>query len=434
MRFAFLLLAGLAVVAGTGCYSASGNLPTPQLPHVTVAQPVSQEVRDIDEYTGRTEAAETVEVRSRVSGYLEDIYFKDGDFVKKGQPLFLIDPRTYKAELAQAEARVALYKAKHNLATTVRARNEALLKSRAISQEEFDQADAAEKESLAAKTSAEADTETNRLNVEFTEIKAEISGRIDRTFVTRGNLVQNGPGATLLTRIVSLEPVFVYFYPDELAFLRYTERRVAADGKMEAQHVRMRRLPVTIVLADGTTYAEPGVIDFAANRVDPSTGTIQVRASFKNPKRALSPGLFVRLRLAAENSYQALMIPERAINTDQSDKFVYVVNRENKAERRNVKLGTKQGNLRVIKQGLEPNDSVIISGGLLVRPGSEVAAEKVEIDTSSLPELPKLPSMEESEASESKIDQPTPPDPAASGFNPGFNPAAPGPSPPAANR
>lgn len=420
MRLAFLLLAAAAACAAAGCNSATGNLPEVQLPEVTISQPVSREVRDIDEYTGRIEASQTVEVRSRVSGYLQDIFFQDGDFVKKGQPLFLIDPRTYEAELAQAKARVALYNAKYHLAQTVRARNEALLRAKAVSQEEYDQADAAEKESLAARTSAEADTETNRLNVEFTKINAEIDGRIDRTFVTRGNLVQSGPGATLLTRIVSVDPIFVYFYPDELAFLRYTEQRVAADGKMEAQHVRMRKLPVSIVLADGTTYAEPGVIDFAANSVDPSTGTIQVRASFKNPKRALTPGLFVRLRVADENAYQALMIPERAINTDQSDKFVYVVNSEKKAQRKDVQLGSKQGKLRVIKQGLEPNDWVIVSGGLLVRPGSEVKTTEMPIDTSSLPVLPKLPDVEEEPAA--PVEQPLPtapqPQPAPARLNP----------------
>lgn len=420
MRLAFLLLAAAAACAASGCNSATGKLPEVQLPEVIISQPVSQEVRDIDEYTGRIEASQTVEVRSRVSGYLQDIFFQDGDFVKKGQPLFLIDPRTYEAELAQAKARVALYNAKYHLAQTVRARNEALLRAKAVSQEEYDQADAAEKESLAARTSAEADTETNRLNVEFTKINAEIDGRIDRTFVTRGNLVQSGPGATLLTRIVSVDPIFVYFYPDELAFLRYTEQRVAADGKMEAQHVRMRKLPVSIVLADGTTYAEPGVIDFAANSVDPSTGTIQVRASFKNPKRALTPGLFVRLRVADENAYQALMIPERAINTDQSDKFVYVVNSEKKAQRKDVQLGSKQGKLRVIKQGLEPNDWVIVSGGLLVRPGSEVKTTEMPIDTSSLPVLPKLPDVEEEPAA--PVEQPLPtapqPQPAPARLNP----------------
>lgn len=408
MRPAFLLLTLAAVCAAAGCNSASGDLPPSQLPEVTVATPVSQEVRDVDEYTGRIEAAETVEVRARVSGELKDIFFKDGDFVTKGQDLFLIDPRTYEAEFEQAKARVRLYDAKYNLARTVRARNEALLRAKAVSQEEFDQAEASEKEAFAARTSAEADTETNRLNVEFTKIKAEIAGRIDRTFVTRGNQVQAGPAATVLTRIVSVDPMFVYFYPDELAFLRYTERRVAAEGMMEAQHVRLRQIAVTIVLADGTTYPEPGVIDFAANSVDPTTGTIQVRASFKNPKRALTPGLFVRLRLAAEKSYQALMVPERAINTDQSDKFVYVVNSEQKAERRNVQLGTKQGKLRVIKQGLAPNDRVIISGGLLVRPGSEVAAKDSQIDTSSLPAMPKLAPPEEPSPAATPPAQPLP--------------------------
>jgi RND family efflux transporter MFP subunit len=232
----------MAAFGSAGCEKVAAK-PTSKKPaEVFVAQPTSETVTEFQEFTGRTTAVNTVEVRARVSGYLQDIYFKDGDYVKKGQPLFLIDPRTYDAELEQAKARVALYSAKYNLARIVRTRNEALLKAKAVSQEEFDQADATEKEALAARMSAEADTETNRLNVEFTKINAEIDGRIDRTFVTRGNLVQSGPGATLLTRIVSVDPIFVYFFPDELAFLRYTERRVAADGLMEAQHVRLRRI------------------------------------------------------------------------------------------------------------------------------------------------------------------------------------------------
>ncbi len=358
-------------------------MPAQPPPKVTVASPVSAEVRDVDDYTGRTEAAQTVEVRARVSGYLQEIYFQDGDYVEKGQPLFLIDPRTYQAEYDQAVARIKLYDAKYNYAKSVRVRSERLLTNNSVSREEFEQNVAAESESLAARTSAEADTETNRLNLEFTKINAEISGRIDRTFITRGNMVQSGAGANVLTRIVSMDPMFVYFNPDELAFLRYTERRVAGDGKMEAQHLSRRNIAVTITLADGTDYPEAGMLDFASNTVDPTTGTIQVRAVFPNEKRALTPGLFVRLHIASEQPYQALLIPERAINTDQSDKFVYVVDQKNTAQRRNVALGRKQGRLRVVKKGLEPSDKVVISGGLLVRPGETVQPVEGKIEDSA---------------------------------------------------
>lgn len=393
MRLPWLLLTAFsllsAAIFSTGCGSAAANLPPPQTPEVTVAAPLVREVRDVDEYTGRTEPVQTVEVRARVSGYLQEIYFKDGDYVKKGDALFLIDPRTYDAEYKQAQARIRLYDAKYNQAKSERVRNDVLLKKNAIAQEEYDRTAAAELEALAARTSAEADTETNRLNLEFTKITAEIDGRIDRTFITRGNLVQSGPGATLLTRLVSVDPVYVYFNPDELAFLRYTERRVADDGRMEATHVRDRNIDATITLADGTTYPERGTIDFAANVVDPSTGTIQVRAVFPNSKRALTPGLFVRLQIAAEKAYTAVMIPERAINTDQSDKYVYVVDGEDKAQRKKVVLGTKFGKLRVIKSGLSADDKVIISGGLLVRPGEKVNAQPGQMDPAGLP--PPLP-------------------------------------------
>jgi RND family efflux transporter MFP subunit len=230
--------------------------------------------------------------------------------------------------------------------------------------------------------SAEADAERNKLNLEFTRVNAEIAGRIDRRLVTKGNLVESGPVATLLTTIVSMDPIYVYFNPDEMAFLKYSQRRVAADGAMETQHVRERKIEVTIILADGTVYPTKGQINFAANRVDPATGTIQVRASFLNPQRALTPGLFVRVDVAAEESYTATLVPERAIGTDQSDKFVYIVDDKQTAQRRNVVLGTKQGRLRVIKSGITPQDKVVISGGLLVRPGQQVEAKEGQMEES----------------------------------------------------
>jgi RND family efflux transporter MFP subunit len=401
MRSGLAVFVVLAVVGPfSGCGSAAGGLPPPLPPKVTVAAPLVRTVRDADEYTGRIEARETVDVRARVSGYLEDIYFNDGDYVKAGDPLFLIDPRTYKAALDQAEAKIRLYNAKYLYAKSVRLRNEKLVANNSVTREEYEQSVASENEALAERNSAEADAESARLNLEFTKINAEIAGRIDRRYVTKGNLVQSGPGATLLTSIISVDPMYVYFNPDELAFLRYTERRVAKEGAREAQPVRTRHIETTIILADGTAYPEKGTVDYASNTVDPSTGTIQVRAVFPNAQQVLTPGLFVRLKVTPEESYEAVLVPERAIGTDQSDKFVYVIDDKNIAQRHNVELGTKQGRLRVIKKGVQPADRVVISGGLLVRPGVAVEPTPGKITddlpgeatvTQYRPELPTSP-------------------------------------------
>lgn len=438
MPHALLLLALMALASAlAGCGSAAGSLPPPQPPKVTVATPLSREVRDVDEYTGRIEAPETVEVRARVSGYLQEIYFQEGDIVKKGQDLFLIDPRTYSATFDQAKARIKLYESKYEFAKSSRARSERLLKSGAGTQETYESDVATEGESLAAIESAKADAEVARLNVEFTKIQAEIGGRIDRAFVTRGNLIQSGAGAPALTRIVSVDPMYVYFNPDELAFLRYTQRRIASDGQMEAQPVRERNIETTIVLADGSVYPEKGKVDFASNIVDPSTGTIQVRAVFPNPHRALTPGLFVRLRIASEQGYPALLVPERALNTDQSDKFVYIVDDKGLAQRKNVVLGTKHGRLRVVKEGLAVADKVIISGGLLVRPEEKVQPTDGTIEDTTNDAIPAErsapPSDDAPRPPAAKSKAPSTPAAPASPPGPSAPPASPEPSPPSSS-
>jgi RND family efflux transporter MFP subunit len=377
--FCLLVLPGLA--SSSGCGNAAGSLPAQTPPKVTVARPISRTVHDVEEYTGRVAAVETVDVRARITGYVQEVYFHDGETVKKGHKLFLIDPRTYKAELEQAESKIALYDAKYRFAESVKARNEKLAANKAISEEEYEQSRASAAEALAARQAAEADRDRAKLNVDFTEITAEIDGRIDRVLVTVGNLVESSPNPTLLTTIVSVKPMYVYFDPDEMAFLRYMGRR-AKEGVLtdERQHVVDRKIKTTIVFADGTHYPETGIVDFASNRVDPSTGTIQVRAVFENKDNFLTPGVFVRVRVQPEESYRAVLVPERAIGTDQSDKFVYVVDDKNVAQRRNVKLGTKQGKLRVIQDGITAADRVAISGTLLVRPGMPVEAEEGTIE------------------------------------------------------
>ena len=374
-----LLPLGLAITSG--CGNAAGSLPQPKPPKVTVAWPISRTVRDVEDYTGRVAAVEKVEVRPRITGHVQEIYFQDGEMVEKGKPLFLIDPRTYKAELAQAKSQIELYDAKYRFAESVKNRNAKLAESKAISQEEYEQSSASAAEALAARHAAEADAARSQLNVDFTTITAEISGRIDRPLVTVGNLVESSPNPTLLTTIVSVTPMYVYFDPDEMAFLRYMGRR-AKEGVLtdDRQHVVDRKIKTNIVFANGTTYPETGVIDFASNRVDASTGTIQVRAVFQNKDHFLTPGLFVRVRVQPEETYQALLVPERAIGTDQSDKFVYVVDDQGVAQRRNVKLGTKHGKLRVIQEGISASDHIAISGTLLVRPGMPVETEEGTIE------------------------------------------------------
>ncbi len=375
------VLLPLGVATSTGCGHAAGSLPETKPPRVTVARPISRTVSDVEEYTGRVAAVERVEVRPRITGYVQEIYFQDGEMVAKGDPLFLIDPRTYKAELEQDKSQIELYDAKYKFAESVRARNEKLAARKALSQVEYEQSSASAAEALAARHAAEADAARSQLNVDFTTITAEIAGRIDRPLVTVGNLVESSPNPTLLTTIVSVTPMYVYFDPDEMAFLRYMGRR-AKEGVLtdERQHVVDRKIKTNIVFANGETYSETGFIDFASNRVDPSTGTIQVRAVFQNKDHFLTPGLFVRVRVQPEETYQALLVPERAIGTDQSDKFVYVVDDKGVAQRRNVKLGTKHGKLRVIQEGISASDRIAISGTLLVRPGMPVEVEEGVIE------------------------------------------------------
>jgi len=374
----------LATIVLSGCGSAAGGLPPPQPAKVTVSKPLVRPVRDANEYTGRVEAVETVDVRARVSGYLQEIYFNDGDDVEEGAKLFLIDPSTYEAELAQAESKINVWEAKYNYQKAVRVRNESLHAKGAVAKEELEQSIAAEKESLASQKAAEADRDRAKLNVDFCHINSPIKGRIDRRFVTKGNLIDAGTLATSpLTTIVSIQPVYVYFNPDELAFLRYKEKRLAEEKQFGENKIRDLGIEAHVILSDGAHYPATGKVDFAANRVDPSTGTIQVRIVFQNERKALTPGMFVRVLVSSDKPYEAILVPERAIGTDQSDKFVYVVDEKNIAQRRNVVLGTKHGRLRAIKEGVGPNDRVIISGALLVRPGDPVEVigeEKIKDD------------------------------------------------------
>jgi multidrug efflux system membrane fusion protein len=362
-----LSLVGFVVLL-TACQQQQAAPPPPP-PKVTVSQPVTRDVVEWDEYTGRLEAVESVEIRARVNGYLQSVHFTDGAIVKKGALLFVIDPRPYQAELNRAQAALEQAIARHERTQKDFARAQQLVKSRAISQEEVDTRSADQREAQEAVQAGRAAVEAARLNVEFTQVKAPISGRISREFVTVGNLVNGGTAeSTLLTRIVSLDPIYGYFDVDERAFLKYSRlwRNGTRPGSREAN------ISVYLGLADETGFPHQGQLNFIDNRLDPNTGTMTGRAVFQNPELTLIPGLFGRLRLPGSSQYKALLISDAAIGSDQTQRFAFVVNDEHIVEYRRVEVGPIINGLRVILDGLKPEDWVIVNGVQRVRTGAKV--------------------------------------------------------------
>ncbi len=341
-----------------------------------MSQPLVREVVEWDEYTGRLEAVESVEVRARVSGYLQSVHFTDGAVVKKGALLFVIDPRPYQAELNRAKAAFEQASARYERAQKDFARAQLLVKSRAMSQEEVDTRSADQREAQESVQAARAAIDAAQLNVEFTQVKAPISGRISREFVTVGNLVNGGSAdSTLLTRLVSLDPIYCYFDVDERAYLKYS--RLWRDGQRSGS--REVKIPVSLGLADETGFPHQGTLDFIDNRLDPNTGTMTGRAIFPNPDQALIPGLFARTRLPGSSQYEALLIPDEAIGSDLTQRFAFVVNDQNTVEYRKVTPGPIIDGLRVIRDGLKPQDWVIVNGVQRVRAGVKVDPQQQTI-------------------------------------------------------
>jgi membrane fusion protein, multidrug efflux system len=360
---------------------ACGNAPphqAPPPPKVAVARPVERNVVEWDEYTARLEAVDSVEVRARVSGYLEAVRFADGATVKEGDVLFIIDPRPYKAVFERADAEVALAKARLDLAETRHERAAKLVAQTAVSQEEADTRAAEARQASADVRAAEAALEAARLDVEFTEVRAPISGRVSRKFVTEGNLVIGGVQGTLLTTIVSLDPIYVYFEVDERAYLKYT--RLALEGLRPSS--RDIQNPVEVGFADEEGFPHRGNMDFVDNQLDPNTGTMIGRAVLPNPDLSLAPGLFARLRLVGSGEYRALLIPDAAIGTDQAQKFVYVIEADDTAQYRKVTLGPLIDGLRVVRSGLSATDRVVVSGMQRLRPDAMVVPEEQSIGSS----------------------------------------------------
>ncbi len=368
LLFAFILLMLVA------CEDNSAQAPPPEqpAPQVTVATPLVKDVTDWDEFTGRLYAVESVEVRPRVSGYLQSIHYEEGSLVKAGDLLYVIDPRPYQAILDQAKAELTRAKAALELAENDLTRAEKLYKSRAISEEELDSRGSQKRAAIAALESTMATITAAQLNVEFTHIKAPVSGRISRTRVTKGNLVTGGDfDSSLLTTIVSLDPIYVYFTADEQSVLHYTRMDMAGTRTSS----RITPNPVLLRLADEEEYMHKGKMDFVDNQIDLATGTMRGRAIVENPEYLLIPGMFADVKLLGEGPYEALLIPDSAISVDQTIRFVYVLDENDTVERRQIKPGKMQDGLRVIRSGLKKDDRIVINGIQRVRAGMKVSPE-----------------------------------------------------------
>lgn len=375
-RYVVLVISLLTMaMLASGCDPVGGEASTgpagPPPPEVSVAKVVQRNIAQWDEFTGHVEAAETVEIRPRVSGYIDSVEYIDGEEVVQGQVLFIIDQRPYQAELERAEAELARAKTQAQLAKTEVARARKLIDAKMISQEEYDQRAAASEQGAASIRAAAAAAEVARLNLEFTRVTSPIDGRAGLALVTPGNLVTTEPNSTLLTTVVTLDPVYVYFEGDEQTYLRYSE--MARTG--ERPRSRETPIPVRVGLANEQGFPHDGHMDFVDNQLNPKTGTIRARAVLDNSKRVFTPGLFARIQLLGSAATDTLLIDDKAILTDQDRKYVYVLNEQNQAIRRDVKLGRLVDGMRVITSGLEPNETIIVHGiqkiffpGMVVNP------------------------------------------------------------------
>jgi RND family efflux transporter MFP subunit len=322
-----------------------------------------------------------VEIRPRVSGYIRHVTFTEGREVRKGETLFEIDPRPYQADLERTQAQLEQARTAADLAEREVARAAKLVNVQAISREEFDSRTSAQANSVAAVHAAEAAVQTARLNLGWTQVRSPIAGRVSRAEVTEGNLVQAGPpDATLLTTVVSLDSMYLYFDSDEQSYLRYIGQDRSDGGK--AWHTQ--RLPVYLGLANETGFPHEGRLDFVDNRIDPATGTIQTRAIFSNKERRFTPGLFARVKLVGGQRRPALLVRDAAVGTDQDRKFVLVLAKGDSLAYRPVELGRlSDDGLRIVRSGLEPGEQVVVNGLMRVRPGMKVTARVVAMKDSS---------------------------------------------------
>ena len=370
-----LLSAPLAfTVILAACTKTAAQQGTPP-PQVAVAPVIEREVTEWDEFTGRLQAVDSVEVRPRVSGVVSAVRFSEGAMVRKGDLLFQIDPRPFQAEVDRLQAELTRARATVDRANSELARAERLHHENAIANEERDRRASFAQETAAQVAAVEAALRAAELNLEFTQVTSPINGRVSRAIVTEGNLVSSGPGeATLLTTVVSLDPVYAYFDADEQIYLKYTGGKTRNRGSIDRH--------ITMALANEEGSPREGTLDFLDNQLDPATGTIRGRAVFRNTDGQLTPGLFVRLRLAGAGSYRGLLIQDRAVGTDLSKKFVYVVTPKQQIEYRPVTLGPIVDGLRVVRGGLTAGEPVVVNGLQRIRPGVQVTAVPDEVPAS----------------------------------------------------
>ncbi len=360
-------IVGLAVIAGVAYFvyerfmphGPGGGMGMGGAAPVSVAEVLEKDVQQWHDFSGRVVAVDMVDIRPRVSGTIDKVHFSNGQMVKAGDQLFTIDPRPYRAVLESATARATLADADLK-------RAQQLVAEKAVPQREYDQ----RKNDAAV---AHADLVTAKLNLQYTDITAPISGRISRAEITQGNLVEAGPNAPVLTSIVSSNPIYADFEIDEATYLQYAQSRSTHNGQSS-------KIPVSMALMGEDGFPHKGAIDSFDNKLNDTSGTIRVRASFDNADGALVPGLFAHVRIGETATSKALLITDRAVGTDQNKKFVMVVDKDNKAQYREVKLGVNVDGLRVVADGLKPGEKIIVNGLQRARPGAPVTPEMVPMD------------------------------------------------------
>ena len=370
----------LAAQLLTGCDNKpAANAAAPPAPPVTVARPLQKAITEWDEYTGRFTALESVEIRARVSGFIDSVKFNEGQMVKQGDLLFVIDQRPYKLAVEQAKADVERAKAKLEIASLDVQRGAPLARSQALTERELDTRKSLERDAAGQVASAEAAQKQAELNLEWTEVRAPIGGRISDKRVDAGNLITGGTtGATLLTVIVSIDPIHFVFDGSEADFLRYS-RLAAAGGRPSSRDVQN---PVSVRLADETEFKHEGRMDFVDNVINPKTGTIRGRAIFDNKDGLLTPGFFGRLRLFG-GQHEALLVPDAAVASDQSSKIVFTVADDGTVGTKLIELGPMVDGLRVIRTGLTATDRIVIDGLQRARPGQKVTAQDGKIEATA---------------------------------------------------
>ncbi|MEN4791628.1 efflux RND transporter periplasmic adaptor subunit [Pantoea agglomerans] len=360
----------LLITQLSGCDKGVAQNAAPPPPEVSAAPVLIKPVSQWDNFNGRVEAVQSVQLRPRVSGYIDAVNYREGDEVRKGQVLFTIDDRSYRAALEQAKAELARARSQASLARSESGRSEKLIGTQAISREAWEQRRSAASQAQADVLAAEAAVDMAQLNLDFTRVTAPIDGRASRAMITAGNLVTAGDSASVLTTLVSQQQMYVYFDVDENTFLNY--QAMARQGQQR------HALPVEIALVGEQGFPHQGKIDFLDNQLTASTGTIRMRALLDNQQRQFTPGLFARVRLPGSAQFEAVLIDDKAVLTDQDRKYVYVVDLEGKAQRRDIQPGAMVDGLRIVKSGLQSGDKVIIAGLQKVfMPGMPVTAQPV---------------------------------------------------------